>query len=70
MPKIRVAEWKLVNTSKRGERIVIKDEAGRLWERYDDMPIGTWGEVVLPDDPGIDTCASVQQTRKKRAAKR
>lgn len=34
-----------------GKRIVIKDTRRRLWERYDDMPIGQWGEVALPVEP-------------------
>ncbi len=33
------------------KRLVIKDAKGRLWERYDDMPIGSWGNIVLPDEP-------------------
>ncbi len=34
-----------------GKRIVIKDTKRRLWERHDDMPIGTWGTIVLPVEP-------------------
>lgn len=34
-----------------GKRIVIKDTKRRLWERYDDMPIGRWGNIVLPVEP-------------------
>lgn len=34
-----------------GKRIVIKDTKRRLWERYDDMPVGTWGNIVLPVEP-------------------
>ena len=29
----------------------IVDSKGRVWERYHDMRLGTWGMVELPDEP-------------------
>jgi hypothetical protein len=47
---VKVADFRI-----NGKRMVIKDSKRRLWERYDDMPIGAWGNIVLPDEPDEET---------------
>jgi hypothetical protein len=54
MPKIRVAKWKVLHSPPRGERLIIQDTRGRLWQRFDDMPSGQWGEFELPDEPAAE----------------
>lgn len=31
--------------------LAIIDGKGRVWERFHDMRLGTWGLVELPDEP-------------------
>jgi len=32
-------------------RLVGVDARGRVWERYNDMPHGQWGQIEPPDEP-------------------
>jgi hypothetical protein len=42
---------KAIHVAFNHSRIAIVDSKGRIWERFVDMDIGTWGLIPLPEEP-------------------
>jgi hypothetical protein len=60
MAKIKVLTFESASSGK-GLRTTVQDTKGRLWERYEEWPMGQWGPVILPEEP-----VAGSKRRKKR----
>ena len=42
---------RVVQVAVNHNQIVAVDDKGRAWQRFADMELGEWGQIVLPDEP-------------------